>query len=87
MESTNFSLNDEEFSKIKEISNTVESEVLLLFWQFTIKTLEELDIVSNQHLSIENVFDTFNAFKRYATIKRNQYRSNSIEKKNIYYRK
>ena len=53
LESTNFSLNDEEFSKIKEISNTVESEVLILFWQFTIKTLEELDIVSNQHLSIE----------------------------------
>ena len=27
--------------------------VLILFWQFTIKTLGELDIVSNQHLSIE----------------------------------
>jgi len=27
--------------------------VLILFWQFTIKTLEELDIVSSQHLSIE----------------------------------
>ena len=53
LESTNFSLNDEEFSKIKEISNNVDSEVLILFWQFTIKTLEELDIVSNQHLSIE----------------------------------
>jgi DNA polymerase-3 subunit gamma/tau len=53
LESTNFSLNDEEFSKIKEISNTVDSEVLILFWQFTIKTLEELDIVSSQHLSIE----------------------------------
>ncbi len=53
LESTNFSLNDEEFEKIKEISNSIDSEVLLLFWQFTIKTLEELDIVSNQHLSIE----------------------------------
>jgi len=53
LESTNFSLNDEEFSKIKEISNNVDSEVLILFWQFTIKTLEELDIVSSQHLSIE----------------------------------
>ena len=53
LESTNFSLNDEEFSKIKKISNTVDSEVLILFWQFTIKTLEELDIVSSQHLSIE----------------------------------
>jgi len=53
LESTNFSLNDLEFLKIKEISNQVDSEILILFWQFTIKSLEELDIVSNQHLSIE----------------------------------
>ncbi len=53
LESTNFTLNDEEFSNIKEISNDINSEVLILFWQFTIQTLDELDIVSNQHLSIE----------------------------------
>ena len=53
LEGTNFSLNDEEFNKIKEISENINSEVLILFWQFTIKTLGELDIVSNQHLSIE----------------------------------
>ena len=53
LESTNFSLNDDEFSKIKELSNQVDPEVLILFWQFAISSLEELDIVSNQHLSIE----------------------------------
>ncbi len=53
LESTNFSLNDEEFSKIKEISNRIDKQILILFWQFTIKTLEELDLVSNQNLSIE----------------------------------
>jgi len=53
LESTNFSLNDEEFSKIKNISKQVDTEVLILFWQFTISSLEELEIVSNQHLSIE----------------------------------
>jgi len=53
IDGTNFSLNDEEFSKIKEISLYINNEILILFWQFTIKTLEELDIVSNQHLSIE----------------------------------
>ena len=53
LESTNFSLNDDEFTKIKEISNGLESQTLILFWQFTIKTLEELDIVLNQNLSIE----------------------------------
>ena len=52
-ESVNFSLNDQEFKKIKEISNNVDDESLILFWQFTIQTLGELDIVSNQHLSIE----------------------------------
>ncbi|MBD1140794.1 DNA polymerase III subunit gamma/tau [Pelagibacterales bacterium SAG-MED39] len=53
LESTNFSLNDEEFLRIKEISNNINDQVLILFWQLTIRTLDELDIVSNQDLSIE----------------------------------
>ena len=53
LESTNFSLNDEDFTRIKDISSQVDAEVLILFWQFAISSLEELDIVSNQHLSIE----------------------------------
>jgi DNA polymerase III subunit gamma/tau len=53
IDSTNFSLNDDEFNKIKEISENINNETLILFWQFTINTLEELDIVSNQHLSME----------------------------------
>ena len=36
LESTNFSLNDEEFNKIKNISNQIQPEVLILFWQFSI---------------------------------------------------
>ncbi|MDC1129308.1 DNA polymerase III subunit gamma/tau [Candidatus Pelagibacter sp.] len=53
IDGTNFSLNDDEFNRIKEISEKVNNETLILFWQFTIKILEELDIVSNQHLSME----------------------------------
>ena len=53
LESTNFSLNDDEFNKIKEISKEIDPQILILFWQFTIKTIDELDIVSNQNLSIE----------------------------------
>ncbi len=53
IEDTNFALNDVEFLKIKEISANLNSETLILFWQFTLKTLEELEMVSNQHLSIE----------------------------------
>ena len=50
---TSFSLNDEEFELIKKISNKLDESTLILFWQFTIKTLGELDIVFNQNLSIE----------------------------------
>ncbi len=53
VDGTNFSLNDEEFNKIKEISKGIGTKTLILFWQFTIKTLDELDVVSNQNLSIE----------------------------------
>jgi len=53
LESTNFSLNDQEFEKIKELSKKVDASVLVLFWQFAISFLEELNVVSNQHLSME----------------------------------
>ncbi len=53
LEGNNFSINDNEFNEISEISKNVDSKVLLNFWQFTVKTLEEIDVVSNQNLSIE----------------------------------
>ena len=52
----NFSLNDEEFNLIKKISDKIDQNTLILFWQFTIKTLSEIDVVSNPNLSIEMFF-------------------------------
>ena len=53
LESNNFEINDHEFKEIEKISTEINPKVLLIFWQFTIKTLDELEIVSNQNLSIE----------------------------------
>ena len=53
IDGTNFNLNDKEFNSIKEIANNINNETLLLFWQFTIKTLEEIEIVSNQQIAME----------------------------------
>ena len=53
IDGTNFSLNDNEFSKIEKISKKLDRETLLLFWQYTIKTFDELDMVSNQDISLE----------------------------------
>jgi len=92
LESTNFSLNDDEFLKIKKISNSLDDQTLILFWQFTIKTLGELDIVSNQNLSIEMFLirlmhlkslksnnDVFNEIDKTKTLEKN----NENEKENI----
>ena len=48
-----FSLSDIQINEIEQLSNLVDVETLITFWQFSIKSLEELDIVSNQNLSIE----------------------------------
>ena len=53
IEGTNFSLNDEQFKSIKSLVENLDNETLILFWQFTINTIGELDIVANQNLSIE----------------------------------
>ena len=77
IESTNFSLNDEEFHKIKKIANEVDNQVLLLFWQFTIRTIDELDIVANQNLSIE----MFLLRLMYLSSKKSK--EETVEKKNL----
>jgi len=53
LEGTNFSLNEEEFNRISDISKKLNSKDLILFWNLTIKAIDELDIVSNQNLSVE----------------------------------
>ena len=53
IESTNFSLNDKQFLDIKKLVERIDNKTLVLFWQFTINVIQELEIVSNQNLSIE----------------------------------
>ena len=49
----NFSFSDSQINEIEQLSNQVDVETLITFWQFSIKSLEELEIVSNQNLSME----------------------------------
>ena len=53
LDGTNFSLNDEEFNKIGKISSELDPIDLILFWQFTIKAIDELDIVNDPNLYVE----------------------------------
>ena len=52
-EGTNFSLNDNDHKKIISLSKKIDSSDILLFWEFTLKTIKETTIVSNSNLLIE----------------------------------
>ena len=48
-----FSLNDNEYNRIKSLSKKLSAKDIFLFWEFTLKTIKEINIVSNPNLSIE----------------------------------
>jgi len=50
---SDLSISESEKENIDKISKDVNISTLILFWQFVLKTLEELTIVSNQTLSLE----------------------------------
>ena len=50
---SDLSISEAELEMIDSISNKVETTTLIVFWQFILKGLEEMLIVSNQILSIE----------------------------------
>jgi len=50
---SSFSLNDKDFEKIEYLSTKLSPGNILLFWEFTLKTIKEVNIVNNPNLSIE----------------------------------
>ncbi len=52
-EGNNFILNDADYKKIFSLSKKVDPITILLFWEFTLKTLKEINIVANPNLLIE----------------------------------
>ncbi len=53
LDNNNLYLNEEQQKKVKRLSNLIDNRSILIFWEFTIKALDELNLVSNQRLSIE----------------------------------
>ena len=52
-EGNNFTLNDNDHKKITSLSKEIDPNAILLFWEFTLKTLKEINIVANPNLLIE----------------------------------
>jgi len=77
LDGTNFSLNDEDFKKIENISNKIDQKDLILFWQFTIETINELNIVSNPNLSVEMFLIRLLYLKDFENSKNNKLKKNN----------
>jgi len=52
-EGSNFTLNDNDYKKITSLSKELDPSEILLFWEFTLKTLREIKLVANPNLLIE----------------------------------
>ncbi len=50
---SSINLNDTEIKKLEELSQKIDNQTLLLFWQFSIETINEINLVTDQNLSIE----------------------------------
>ncbi len=85
----NFSLNDSDYKKITSLSKEIESNALLLFWEFTLKTLNEINIVANPNLLVEMFLVQLTYLKKKNVIQNNQQNElnktpmNNIDVKNI----
>ena len=44
---------DADYKKIEELSKQVDDRTLLLFWEFSVEIINEINLVSNQNLTIE----------------------------------
>ena len=53
IEGTNFSLNDNDYKKLISLSKKINPSDIMLFWEFTLKTLKEINLVTNPNLSVE----------------------------------
>jgi len=68
----NFSLNDSDYKKIISLSKEIDPNALLLFWEFTLKTLKEINIVANPNLLVEMFLIQLTYLKKKNVIQDNQ---------------
>ena len=68
----NFSLNDSDYKKISSLSKEIDPNTLLLFWEFTLKTLKEITIVANPNLLVEMFLIQLTYLKKKKLIQNNQ---------------
>ena len=65
-------MSDSDYKKIISLSKELDPNAILLFWEFTLKTLKEIKIVANQNLLIEMFLIQLTYLKKKKLIQNNE---------------
>ena len=80
----NFSLSDSDYKKITSLSKKIDANAILLFWEFTLKTLKEINMVANPNLLVEMFLIQLTYLKKKNLSQNNQQNElNTIPIKNV----
>ena len=78
-----FSLNDIDYKKILSLSRKIEPKAILLFWEYTIKTIQEINLVTNQNIAVEMFLIKLLYLKNKKIINTNEIKKNESSIKNL----
>ena len=78
-----FSLNDIDYKKILSLSRKIEPKAILLFWEYTIKTIQEINLVTNQNISVEMFLIKLLYLKNKKIINTNEIKKDESSIKNL----
>ena len=70
-------------TKISSLSKEIDTNAILLFWEFTLKTLKEINIVANPNLLVEMFLIQLIYLKKNVTQNKQQNESIKTSLKNI----
>ena len=91
IDGTNFTLNDNEYNEILSLSKKTKPNTFLLFWEYTLKTVREMNLVSNKNILIEmfliQLIYIKNSKNLYQEEKKNIKINNSNNQNNIFLKK
>ena len=65
---------DIDLKRLEDLSNQLDSKILFLFWEFSIETISEINLVTNQYLAVEMFL------VRLMYLKKNKLQNNEISK-------
>ena len=80
--SSSLDFTDSDLERIKNLSNSVDNRSLLLFWEYSVNILSEINLVSNQHLAVEMFLIRLMYLKREVSGKSDNLTVSNYENKN-----